>query len=145
MSGEPLVVREDLVLPADELRVSFSRSGGPGGQNVNKVETRVVLRFDVRGSRTLGEGQRRRIEEKLASRLTGEGELIVAADTHRERARNLAEARERLAALLRGALHRDPPRKSTRPTRGSVRRRLQEKKRRGDVKRDRRRPRDGGD
>ena len=63
MSEGPLEVQEGLTLPADELQVTFARSGGPGGQNVNKVETKVVLRFDVRGSRALRESQRRRIEE----------------------------------------------------------------------------------
>lgn len=139
MSEGPLEVQEGLTLPADELQVTFARSGGPGGQNVNKVETKVVLRFDVRGSRALRESQRRRIEEKLGSRLTKEGELVVHAERHRERARNLTEARERLAGLLRDALHRDPPRRKTRPTRGSVKRRLEQKKQRGQIKRQRRR------
>ena len=139
MSEGPLEVLEGLTLPADELQVTFARSGGPGGQNVNKVETKVVLRFNVSGSRALRESQRRRIEEKLGSRLTKEGELVVHAERHRERGRNLSEARERLAALLRDALHRDPPRRKTRPTRGSVKRRLEQKKQRGQIKRQRRR------
>jgi len=126
-----------LVLPPEELSVSFARSGGPGGQNVNKVETKVVLRFSVIGSATLGEARRSRLLERLASRLTGSGELIVQASRYRERARNLEDARERLASVLREALQVEPPRRATRPTAGSKRRRLEEKRRRGDLKRGR--------
>ncbi|MDP6539689.1 MAG: alternative ribosome rescue aminoacyl-tRNA hydrolase ArfB [Planctomycetota bacterium] len=135
---EPLRVTSRLVIPPGELAVSFSRSGGPGGQNVNKVETRVTLRFDVARSAALSEPQRERALERLAPRLTGEGELILTSSRTRRRARNLADARERLAALLREATAVRKPRKSTRPTQGSVRRRLEEKKRRSQTKRERR-------
>ncbi|MDP6763026.1 MAG: alternative ribosome rescue aminoacyl-tRNA hydrolase ArfB [Planctomycetota bacterium] len=135
---EPLRVTSRLVIPPGELAVSFSRSGGPGGQNVNKVETRVTLRFDVARSTALSEPQRERALERLAPRLTGEGELILTSSRTRRRARNLADARERLAALLREATAVRKPRKSTRPTQGSVRRRLEEKKRRSQTKRERR-------
>jgi ribosome-associated protein len=138
---EPLRVNARLTIPPDELRVAFSRSGGPGGQNVNKVETRVELRFSVRDSAVLGEARRERLLERLASRLTKEGEIVLHASTSRHRARNLEDARERLATLLAEALRQERPRKATKPTRGSQERRLKEKKQRSETKRRRQRGR----
>jgi ribosome-associated protein len=135
---EPLRVDARLVIPPDELHASFARSGGPGGQNVNKVESKVVLRYDVRSSRVLGDARRERILDRLGSRLTGAGEIVIQASRHRERERNLEDARERLAALLADALRERAVRRPTRPTGGSRRRRLEAKKRRGEVKRGRR-------
>lgn len=137
---DPLRVNSRLVIPADELRVSFARSGGPGGQNVNKVESKVVLRFDVAGSPSLGETRRKRLLSKLAPRLTEGGELVIHASRHRRRARNLEDARERLAGILREGLQVARPRRPTRPTRASRRRRVEDKRRRGDRKRERRQP-----
>jgi len=128
-------VNERLVLPPEELSVAFARSGGPGGQNVNKVATKVVLRFSIEASASLGETRRARLLGRLASRLTGSGELLVQASRYRERGRNLADARERLAAILREALQVQRPRRATRPTAGSKRRRLEAKRRRGELKR----------
>ena len=102
---------------------------------MNKVATRVTLRFSVRESRSLDEDQRERLLERLASRLTREGELLVHASTHREQRRNETEARERLAAILFTALARPKTRRATRPTRGSKERRLAEKRRRSETKR----------
>jgi len=135
---QPLRVNARLTLPAGELRFEYARSGGPGGQNVNKVETKVLLRFSVRDSQALGERRRARLLQALAPRLTGEGELVLQASRFRERRRNEEDARERLAALLREALHVPAPRRTTRPTRSSVERRLREKRQRSDVKRTRR-------
>ncbi|HJP02628.1 MAG TPA: alternative ribosome rescue aminoacyl-tRNA hydrolase ArfB [Planctomycetota bacterium] len=135
---EPLRVTSRLVIAPEELAVSFSRSGGPGGQNVNKVETRVTLRFHVANSPALSEPQRARALERLGARLTAEGELILSSSRTRQRARNLEDARERLAVLLREATAVRKPRRPTRPTRSSVRRRLEEKKRRSQTKRERR-------
>jgi ribosome-associated protein len=132
---EPLRVDERLTVPGDELAVRFARSGGPGGQNVNKVETKVILLFDASASRALSPEQRARLFEKLASRVTARGEIAVHADRHRTRERNLADARERMAALLEEALARPKPRTSTRPTRASRRRRLADKRKRGELKR----------
>ena len=138
MAAEPLFVRPGLVIPGDELDVRYARAGGPGGQNVNKVETKVDLRFRPAASRVLTEDQRARLLGRLGGRLTTEGELIVVSTTYRDRARNVEDARERLAAEVRGALKVEKARRPTKPTRGSDRRRLEGKKRRADTKRGRR-------
>jgi ribosome-associated protein len=140
MDGEPLVVRADLVIPADELREEVSRSGGPGGQNVNKVATRVSLRWSLAGSRALVAPVRQRLLARLASRLTREGELVVHSNETRSQLQNRAAARVRMAAILREALHEPKQRRATRPTRSSRKRRLEGKQRRSGVKRMRGRP-----
>jgi len=132
-----LRVNARLTIPDDEISVSFARSGGPGGQNVNKVETKVSLSFSVAGSRALGERRRALLLKRLASRLTKDGRLLVSSSVHRRRGRNEQDARERLASVLRAALQVPKARKPTRPTRSSTAKRLEQKKRRGDVKRSR--------
>jgi len=127
---EVLVVGFGLSIPASELGVAYSRSGGPGGQNVNKVETKATVRFDVAHSLAVPEWARPLLLEKLASRLTNEGELVVSSERHRSRAQNLSAARARLAELLRAALVPEKERKATRPTAGSKRRRAEAKRRR---------------
>lgn len=133
-----LRVRADLEIPEGELDEQFVRSGGPGGQNVNKVASKVVLRFSVRASACLSDSQRGRLLARLGSRLNAEGELVIHASRHRDQARNRADARERLAELLRDGLKQGRRRRATRPTRGSVERRLAAKKRRSETKRRRR-------
>lgn len=135
-----LYVREGVVIPGGELEVVASRSGGPGGQNVNKVASRVTLRWSVRSTVALDAEQKRRVAERLASRLTVEGELVIHADEHRSQPLNRASARARLAALLREALYVAPPRIPTRPSRAAKRRRLATKKLRAKVKQARRAP-----
>lgn len=136
-AGGPLRVNAGLVLPSDDLRIQFARSGGPGGQNVNKVETKVVLRFSIPRSRALEERHRERLRIVLASRITTSGEIIVRADRFRDRARNIEDARERLAALLERALIVPKVRRPSRPSRGSVARRLDSKRKRSITKRER--------
>jgi ribosome-associated protein len=136
-SGDEDLEVGPLRIPARELHFEAMRAGGPGGQNVNKVATQVQLRFSVRASPSLSDEQRARIEERLASRLTGEGELLIRATRHRTQLRNKADARERLAELLASALRREKRRRPTRPTRGARERRLQAKHRRGEIKRGR--------
>jgi ribosome-associated protein len=135
---DDLEVLPGVVVPARELRFSFSRSGGPGGQNVNKVETRVQLRFAPAASSAFDERQRQRLLRLLAPRLTRDGELVLACDVHRERERNRAEVRGRLRLLLAQALTPPKKRVKTRPTRASKERRLEAKRRGSERKRARR-------
>jgi ribosome-associated protein len=134
---EPLPVRSGVVLPADELRVAFSRGGGPGGQNVNKVESRVELRWNPASSRALDERQRERVLTAWEGKLTDAGDFLIRAGEHREQARNLEAALARLVTQLRAALTIPKQRRATKPTKGSHRRRLGEKKSRGDIKKGR--------
>ncbi len=131
-------IRPGLAIPEDELTFVFSRSGGPGGQNVNKVATRATLLFDVRSSRALTAEQKERILERLATRVSLAGVLRVVCQTERTQAANRAGAIARFAALLRGALRREPPRTPTKVSAAEKARRLAEKRRRGFLKRDRR-------
>jgi ribosome-associated protein len=133
--ADDLVVTRSVRIPRSELDVSFAASGGPGGQHANRSNTRVDLRFDVTASSAFSEAQRARVIERLG------GEVRVVVDDERSQTRNRALAEERLVARLRSALHVDRPRKRTKPTRGSQRRRMDAKSRRGELKRQRRRPR----
>ena len=138
---DALNITRTLVIPPAELRFSFARSSGPGGQNVNKVNTRAELRFEVGESPSLGESQRQRVLQKLASRLTQSGTLIVNSDRFRTQGRNRDDCLERLRVLLVEALKPPPPkRRPTRPSRAAKKRRLDAKKRHSDKKTNRRRP-----
>ena len=140
MGRRDLEVRAGLRIPGDELVESASRSSGPGGQNVNKTSTRVTVRWDVGESRCLTEAQRRRIFERLSSRITLGGELLVHAQAHRTRPRNRELARARLAELVRDALRVQRGRIATRPSAGSRRRLRDAKKRRSAIKSGRGKP-----
>lgn len=122
-------------LPARLLSVRFSRSGGPGGQNVNKLSTRVDLRLDLDGALDiLGESAVGRIRAKLATRLDGEGKLQTVSSEHRKQAQNIEAALSKMEALVRGALAEPKKRRPTRPTRASQERRVAEKQRRSRIK-----------
>jgi ribosome-associated protein len=121
---------QGLVVPAVELVERFSRSSGPGGQSVNTTDSRVELAYDASASGALDDAQRARVVRAL-----GSGPFVVVASEHRSQHRNRVAARDRLADALRGALAPPPlPRVPTKPTRGSQRRRLDAKKRRGQTK-----------
>ncbi|HSL81594.1 MAG TPA: alternative ribosome rescue aminoacyl-tRNA hydrolase ArfB [Thermoanaerobaculia bacterium] len=123
-----------LTIPDSELEWKTSRSAGPGGQNVNKLETRVTVRFDVAGSPSLGEEERALIRGRLGSRITKAGVLQVSSQKHRTQAANREAAAARLAELLAGALETEAERKPTKVPKAARRRRLEEKRRRGRVK-----------
>ncbi len=134
----PLDITATIVVPPDELEWKFSRSGGPGGQGVNTTDSRVSLSWDVAASTALTGAVRERVLTRLADRLV-DGHLVVVASEFRSQRRNRDAARLRLAAIVReAAAPPGPARRPTKPTRGSVRRRLDDKARRGQVKKLRR-------
>ena len=129
MSADQVHIDPHLAIPLSELRFSFDRSPGPGGQNVNKVNTRAEMRFDVSASAALTDPMRERISKALAKRLNSEGELILRSSRFRSQSRNRADCLEKFASLLAHALRPPPPpRRPSRPTFGSVARRLNRKK-----------------
>ena len=133
-SDDRLVVTDNVRIPRHELTVTFSPSGGPGGQHANKAATRAELTFDVETSGAFTDAQRERVLAKL-------GPVVrVVADDERSQLRNRALAEQRLAERLRGALYVPRTRRATKPTRGSQRRRVEAKKQRGETKRYRRPP-----
>jgi len=122
---EALFVQDGIIIPATELTWSASRASGPGGQNVNKVASKVDLRFDVPACSVLSPYTKGRLMQLAKGRIDEDGIIRVISQVHREQPRNLEEARERLADLIRRALLPPPPvRKKTKPTKGSQRRRL---------------------
>jgi ribosome-associated protein len=132
--GELIAVIDGLEIPEHELDFAVSRSGGPGGQNVNKVSTRVTLRFNVDSSEVLTSDQRRRIHSRLATRINKEGVLQVTSQRTRSQELNRADTLERFAELLRKALYREPPRIPTRVSRAAKIKRVEEKKKRTEIK-----------
>ena len=130
-------VTNSIAIDEDELQESFIRASGPGGQNVHKVSSAVQLRFDVRGSPSLPEDVKARLERIAGKRLTGDGVLLITAQRFRTQERNREDAVARLVELVRQATERPKPRRPTRPTLASKRRRLEAKGRRADIKKGR--------
>ncbi len=134
MVAETIEIDAETSVPLSEVRFETSRSSGPGGQHVNKTETRVTLVFDLDGAQSLSVDQVACLRRRLASRLTKQGELRVASQSHRSQKRNREDAIERFAELLRDALAPIPERRPTRPSRAAKQRRLDQKKRRAERK-----------
>lgn len=124
----------------DELSFRTSRSSGAGGQHVNKVSSRVELRFDIEGSAWLTDIQKSRIKEKLSSRITSQGELIVVSEKSRSQHQNKEDCKERFVELLQQALKPEKKRFLTRPTKSSRLKRLEKKKQHAQKKEQRRKP-----
>ena len=129
-----IAVVDGLEIPSNEVEFAVSRSGGPGGQNVNKVSTRVTLRFNVDTSAALSSDQRRLIHSRLATRISKDGVLQINSQRTRSQELNRADAVERFAELLREALHRETPRIPTRVSRAAKIKRVEEKKKRTEIK-----------
>ncbi len=134
----PVIIHTRLSIPLQEIRFRFSRSGGPGGQHVNKTETRVELLFDVRSSPSLSDKQREQIENKLGSRISADGILSVVAQGSRSQSRNREIALVRFRELLQKAIQKTKKRIPTKPGKISAEKRIQKKKRRGEIKKSRR-------
>jgi ribosome-associated protein len=135
---DDLVVTASLVIPARDLAWTAVRASGPGGQNVNKVSSKVDLRLDLVGTAALAPDLPARVRARAgSSKLDAEGRVVIVSQVTRDQKRNLEDAREKLAALIRAAMVVPKKRKKTQPSRGAKERRLGEKKRRGEIKRGR--------
>ena len=134
----PLRVSSRITLPEEELSCSFARSSGPGGQNVNKVNSKATLRWNPTTSAVIPEDVRARFLATYASRITGEGEVIISSQESRDQPKNIAICREKLAGMIQQVLTAPKKRRPTKPTKGSKQRRLNEKKQRAEVKAGRR-------
>jgi ribosome-associated protein len=137
---ETVIINDRVQIPDDELTFTTSRSSGPGGQNVNKVNTRVTLLFDVERSPSLSDDERRLLYGRLAGRINKEGVLRVVAQRHRTQAANRDAAMHRFAELLRTALTPEEVRVPSVPSRAANERRLQQKKLRSRLKQERSKP-----
>jgi ribosome-associated protein len=129
-----LVIQPGLTIPGSELSIAFARSGGSGGQNVNKVSSKVDLRWHPGGSAALHPNDRAWLLEKLASRLTGDGALIVTSTLTRDQIKNREDALSKLALIVRSALIRPKHRRETKVSRGAKRRRVADKRHRAGIK-----------
>ncbi len=136
--GEPIVVTDSVRIPARALTVRAVRASGPGGQNVNKVASKIDLRVDLDAVEGLGDAARARLRALAANRLDAGGRLVVTSQVTRDQARNLQDARAKVRALVTAALREPRRRRATRPTAAAEARRIEGKKHRGAIKRLRR-------
>lgn len=137
MPARDLPINDWITIPAEDLELQFSRASGAGGQNVNKVNSRAELRFFFSRSQALPPAVAERLRQRVRSRLTSDGDLIIASQRHRDQARNIEDCYSRLRDLVAAAVPPPVPRFETRPTQGSRQRRLSDKKRRSETKRSR--------
>jgi ribosome-associated protein len=137
---DPLRVNSNLTIPASELEFSAARSGGPGGQNVNKVNTKVTLRWNLYESRALSFEMRNRLISRLSNKLTVIGELVISTEETRSQERNLELGLEKLREILVQALHIPKKRRATKPSLGAKERRIKAKTQRSQTKKMRGRP-----
>ena len=140
-----LIINDNVQVPLSELVYTASRSSGPGGQHVNTTDSRIQVRWNVPESAALTETEKAMVRKNLASRLTDQGDLILASDTHRSQRRNREEVTQRLATLVREALIPPKPRKKTKPTISSREKRLDDKRKKSRTKKDRGKKYDGED
>jgi ribosome-associated protein len=136
--SQPLVVSRNLTIPAEELRFTAVRASGPGGQNVNKVASKVELRFDFEHSKVLADEIKTRLRALAQGRLDSTGQILFVSQATRDRQRNLEDARSKLALLITRACERPKRRRATRPSRAAKETRLQDKRHHAERKRDRR-------
>ncbi|MFI5333012.1 MAG: alternative ribosome rescue aminoacyl-tRNA hydrolase ArfB [Candidatus Babeliales bacterium] len=135
--SKDVFVRHDVVIPSHELDISTSRSGGAGGQHVNKTDTRITVRWNVRTTRALTDEQKERVLQKLANRLTNDGELIIHNSASRSQQQNREHALEQLAQEIRQALHVPKKRMKTRIAKHTKEARLEKKTQRSELKKSR--------
>src|SRR6478672_12249115 len=133
-----LEITPNLIIPDAELRLSFARSSGPGGQNVNKVSSKAILHFDVLTSPSLPPDVRERFLSRYQSRLTTSSEIVIHSEEFRDQPKNIEASRRKLRDLILAVLRPPKKRRATKPTRGSKVRRLKEKKSRSQIKEGRR-------
>ncbi len=138
--SDDLKINGKVTIPAAELQWTTSRSGGPGGQHVNKTNSKVTLEWNVDESSALSDVKKARIKSRLSNRITSDGLLKISASASRSQKANLEDARERMANLIREAMKVSKPRKKTKPSKRAKRKRLDNKKRRGDLKKSRKKP-----